>query len=111
MPQLQPMQIDPGLLLEQYQCRISKASEDYKRYQFQDGKTGENIYLMQAEVINELNGDRSAAFEYINKVRRRSGMADLDAAGFTTYTALLDQIKHERLVELQEDAAWYDLSR
>lgn len=89
-----------------------KASEDYKNgINFRVVRLAD-IYLMQAEVINELNGDRSVAVEYINKVRRRSGMADLNASGFTTYAALLDQIKHERLVELcGECTRWYDLDR
>ena len=53
-----------------------------------------DIYLMYAECINELNGDRTTAVEYINKVRRRVNMADLNPSGFTTYDELLTQIKH-----------------
>ena len=50
--------------------------------------------------------------EYINKVRRRVNMADLEAANFTDYETLLNQIKHERLVELcGECTRWYDLDR
>ena len=71
-----------------------------------------DIYLMYAEVLNELDGDRATAVEYINKVRRRVNMADLEAANFTTYDALLDQIKHERLLELcGECERWFDLDR
>ncbi len=71
-----------------------------------------DVYLMYAEVINEVDGDRSLAVEYINKVRRRVTMPDLNAAGFNTYDGLLDQIKHERLVELcGESTRWYDLDR
>jgi len=71
-----------------------------------------DVYLMYAEVINELNGDRNTAVEYINKVRRRVNMTDLDAALFNNYSTLLDQIKHERLVELcGECVRWVDLDR
>jgi hypothetical protein len=71
-----------------------------------------DIYLMYAEVLNELNGDRSLAVEYINKVRRRVDMADLNANQFTTYDALMQQIQHERIVELcGEGTRWYDLER
>jgi hypothetical protein len=67
---------------------------------------------MYSEVLNELDGDRATAVEYINKVRRRVTMADLDPAFFTAYDALLDQIQHERLVELCGEATrWYDLDR
>jgi hypothetical protein len=71
-----------------------------------------DVYLMYAEVINELNGDRSVAIEYINKVRRRVGMSDLDPANFNTRDLLHNQIMHERLVELcGESTRWYDLDR
>ena len=71
-----------------------------------------DVYLMYAEVLNELNGDRTTAVEYINKVRRRVNMADLNASAFQTYDALLTQIKHERLVELcGECTRWFDLDR
>jgi starch-binding outer membrane protein, SusD/RagB family len=71
-----------------------------------------DLYLMYAEAINELNGNRSDAVEYINKVRRRAGMVDLDPANFSNYDALHDQIMHERLVELcGEGTRWYDLDR
>lgn len=71
-----------------------------------------DIYLMYAEVLNELNEDRSLAVEYLNKVRRRVNMPELDPAGFTTYEKLLDQIKHDRLVETCGEATrWYDLDR
>ena len=71
-----------------------------------------DVYLMYAEVINELNGDRNVAVEYINKVRRRVNMPDLRASMFQDYSSLLTQIKHERLVELcGECTRWFDLDR
>lgn len=71
-----------------------------------------DMYLLYAEALNELNGDRSIAIEYINKVRRRVGMSDLDPAFFQNYETLHEQIMHERLVELcGEGTRWYDLDR
>ncbi|MBL7112288.1 MAG: RagB/SusD family nutrient uptake outer membrane protein [Bacteroidales bacterium] len=71
-----------------------------------------DVYLMYAEVLNELDGNRSMAVEYINKVRRRVGMSDLVPANFSTRESLHEQIMHERLVELcGESLRWYDLDR
>lgn len=71
-----------------------------------------DIYLLYAEAINELDGDRQVAVEYINKVRRRVGMSDLEPSDFNTYETLHEQIMHERLVELcGEGTRWYDLDR
>ena len=71
-----------------------------------------DVYLMYAEAINELDGDRAMAVEYINKIRRRAGMSDLTPANYSTREALHDQIMHERLVELcGECNRWYDLDR
>ena len=71
-----------------------------------------DVYLMYAEVINELGGDRSVAVEYINKVRRSVNMADLDASRFTDKETLKEQIRHEREVELcGECTRWNDLDR
>ncbi len=71
-----------------------------------------DVYLMYAEVLNELDGDRNMAVEYINKVRRRVGMTDLNPAGFASKDVLHDQIMHERIIELcAEGTRWYDLDR
>lgn len=71
-----------------------------------------DVYLMYAECINELNGDRQIAVEYINKVRRRVNMSDLNYTQYNNYDALMTQIKHERLVELcGECERWFDLDR
>lgn len=100
-----------------------------------------DVYLMYAEVINELieNGGcdktRQDAVDYINKVRVRSNMTPLSAdylpLGYYTYYSadntfdggsqlqifnsyedLLECIKHERQVELcGENVRWFDLDR
>lgn len=72
-----------------------------------------DVYLMYAEVLNEISTpDRTTAVEYINKVRRRVNMADLNAALFNDYETLKEQLRHERLVELcGECTRWNDLDR
>lgn len=71
-----------------------------------------DVYLMYAEVLNELGTDRATAVEYINKVRRRVNMADLNASMFNDYETLKEQLRHERLVELcGECTRWNDLDR
>lgn len=71
-----------------------------------------DVYLMYAEVINELNGDRTTAVEYMNKVRRRVNMRDLNANTLNDYESLKEQLRHDRLVELcGECTRWNDLDR
>jgi hypothetical protein len=71
-----------------------------------------DMYLLYAEALNELNGDRANAVEYINKVRRRVGMGDLNPGIFDNRELLHEQIMHERLVEMcGEGTRFYDLDR
>ena len=71
-----------------------------------------DVYLMYAEVLNELNGDRATAVEYMNKVRRRVNMRDLSVAQLNDYESLKEQLRHDRLVELcGECTRWNDLDR
>ncbi|MBQ7511272.1 MAG: RagB/SusD family nutrient uptake outer membrane protein [Prevotella sp.] len=51
-----------------------------------------DVLLRAAECINEVDGDRSEAVEYINKVRRRAKLADLKDADFTDKDKLFEQI-------------------
>lgn len=75
-----------------------------------------DIYLMYAEVLNEL-GRTSESYEYINRVRTRAGLPDLENS--TVFTGIgndqnkmREQIKHERLMELaSENTRWFDLDR
>lgn len=75
-----------------------------------------DIYLLYAEALNELNRT-SEAYEYINKVRRRVGMPDLENS--TVFTGIGNdkekmrwQIMHERTCELGgESTRWFDLER
>ncbi|MGC8823888.1 MAG: RagB/SusD family nutrient uptake outer membrane protein [Bacteroidales bacterium] len=92
---------DPGVTGEDYSCGIN-----FRFLRLAD------VYLMYAEVLNELDQERTVAVEYINKVRRRANMSDLNPANFTDKNTLAQQIMHERLVELCGEATrWFDLER
>jgi len=75
-----------------------------------------DIYLMYAEALNELERT-SEAYEYINKVRRRVNLPDLENS--TVFTGIgndqekmREQIMHERSCELAgESWRWLDLER
>ncbi len=72
-----------------------------------------DILLLYAEALNE-NGKTSEAHEYVNEVRARSNMNDLEVtAGRELNQAEFgEQIKHERLVELcGEYLRFFDLKR
>ena len=72
-----------------------------------------DILLLYAEALNE-NGKTLEAHNYINIVRARANMNNLEVtAGATLSQAeLREQIKHERLVELcGEFVRWFDLKR
>ena len=75
-----------------------------------------DIYLMYAEALNELN--RTAdAYEYINRVRARVGMPNLQNSNVFTgigndQAKMRRQIMHERSCELAgESWRWLDLER
>lgn len=72
-----------------------------------------DILLLYAEALNE-NGKTSEAHQYVNMVRARSNMNDLEvtAGGELNQSDFREQIKHERLVELcGEYIRWFDLKR
>ena len=81
-----------------------------------EGRTDDNwpvlryadILLMLAEAINEQTGPANA-YQYINPVRRRAGLADLTGL---SQDAFRNAIRHERRVELAfENDRWFDLKR
>ena len=75
-----------------------------------------DIYLMYAEALNEL-GRTADAYEYINRVRTRVSLPNLENS--TVFTGIgndqnkmRDQIMHERSCELAgESWRWLDLER
>jgi hypothetical protein len=101
-----------------------KKYTNYNTQTYEDYNSGINfrvlrladIYLMYAEALNEL-GRTSEAYEYINKVRRRVSLPDLQNS--TVFTGIGNdqakmrtQIKHERVLELTGECwRWLDLER
>ncbi|RYY45578.1 MAG: RagB/SusD family nutrient uptake outer membrane protein [Chitinophagaceae bacterium] len=68
-----------------------------------------DVLLLYAEALNNLNRTPEA-YQYVNRVRRRAGLADL-AAGMNQ-TQFQQQIEHERITELTgESVRWNDLLR
>ena len=103
----------------------------WKKYTHWDTKTAEShednginfrvvrladIYLLYAETLNEL-GRTADAYEYINKVRTRVGLPNLQNS--TVFTGIGNdqakmrvQLRHERSCELAgESWRWFDLER
>lgn len=76
-----------------------------------------DVLLMYAEALNGL-GQTSAAYPHVDRVRVRSGMRPLSIAmPGLSQAAFLNQLKHERIVELSgeawrfaDQARWGDLN-
>jgi hypothetical protein len=105
--------VDPGLpTIKKYD--ISSSDIDI----YNSGKNlyylrAADVYLMYAEVLNEL-GQTGAALVPLNKVRNRAGLQNLeDAWGRTpTQTELRTELLDERMRELGgEGWRWFDLKR
>lgn len=69
------------------------------------------IYLSYAEALNEANGGpTSEAYEYVNRVRNRVGLADLPEG--LSQEEFRNAVLRERALELgYEEVRWYDLVR
>ncbi|RAK02956.1 putative outer membrane starch-binding protein [Larkinella arboricola] len=68
-----------------------------------------DVLLMLAESINEATGPSAEAFDYLNQVRKRAGLAPKTGLD---KVALRDAILKERRVELAfENHRWFDLRR
>jgi starch-binding outer membrane protein, SusD/RagB family len=69
------------------------------------------IYLSYAEAMNEL-GNMPAAYEYINKVRNRVGLQNIEDVGTWDKESLREQILTERACEFGfEQVRWFDITR
>ncbi|MBA2250517.1 MAG: RagB/SusD family nutrient uptake outer membrane protein [Chitinophagaceae bacterium] len=71
-----------------------------------------DVLLMYAEALNNL-GQTTTAYQYVDRVRQRAGLARLtDAKPNLSQGAFLQQLMHERITELTgEDVRWNDLAR
>jgi hypothetical protein len=71
-----------------------------------------DVLLMYAEALNA-EGQTGDAYQYVDRVRERAGLEPLTTAmpGLNE-TQFLEQLKHERLLELSgEGHRWHDLAR
>lgn len=71
-----------------------------------------DVLLLYAEALNA-TGATSTAYQYVDQVRTRAGLATLTAAKpGLSQAAFLTQLKHERVTELTgEGHRWNDLAR
>ncbi|RNI28805.1 RagB/SusD family nutrient uptake outer membrane protein [Rufibacter latericius] len=71
-----------------------------------------DVLLMYAEAINATSGPANA-YQYVDRVRQRAGLAPLSTAMPNLSQAqFLNQLKHERITELSgEGHRWNDLAR
>lgn len=82
----------------------SSSGNDFFNLRYSD------ILLMKAEAINEVSGSNTEAYDAINQVRNRAGLANL-AAGLSQ-DAFRDAVLEERLKEFVfEGQRWFDLVR
>jgi hypothetical protein len=80
-----------------------------------------DLYLLYAEALNESGGSSETALTYLNKIRKRAGIPDVQTAWtkfsnnptkYTTKEGLRAIIKQERLIELAfEGSRFWDLRR
>jgi hypothetical protein len=71
-----------------------------------------DVLLMYAECLNE-TGNTAKAYQYVDRVRQRAGLATLTSAmPGLNHDSFLAQLKHERITELAgEGHRWDDLMR
>lgn len=68
------------------------------------------VYLMYAEILNHLEGPTTLAHAYVNKVRNRVGLSDLQQ--INDKASFLEAILKERALEFgYEEVRWFDLIR
>ena len=83
-------------------------------YHYAFGRVSE-VYLMHAEAANEL-GNRTVAIQYLNKIRNRVGMKNIQEIdpSVTSWTTerFRKEILDERAKEFfMEEIRWYDITR
>ena len=105
-------QIVPGVFFRKFlndhwrNAESFRSPNNYRHIRYAD------VLLMYAECLNA-TGSTGMAYEYVDQVRARAGLAPLsEVAPGLSQTGFLDQIKHERLTELSgEGHRWTDLAR
>ena len=72
----------------------------------------DEVYLMESEASNELNGPNQDALDKLNAIRTRAGLTPLTLAALPTKSAFRDAVDRERRMELAfVGERWYDLVR
>jgi hypothetical protein len=70
------------------------------------------VLLIAAEALNEAGTDNSNVIEYLNMIRNRAGLADLSAEVTGNQSALREEIRRQRRLELAyEGKRYFDLNR
>lgn len=70
-----------------------------------------DILLMLAEAYNE-EGDQASALEYLNEIRNRAGLEDLQLSNVSSYFDFKIALEKERRLEFAfENHRWFDLLR
>lgn len=70
-----------------------------------------DVLLMYAEVLNETDGP-ATGLPYLNEVRRRAGLAAIDASEVSVRHSFREKLEKERRLELAfENQRWFDLLR
>ncbi len=68
-----------------------------------------DVLLLLAEALNEQSGPTVEAYDYLNQVRKRAGLAELNGLDKETFR---EKVLQERRVELAfENHRWFDLKR
>lgn len=87
-----------------------------------DGRSGINekvirladVYLMYAETVLKTSGDITEAIKYVNLIRKRSGVLQLNEAGFDVNSLMTHIMRVERPLELFAEGhmiRWQDIKR
>lgn len=95
-----------GVLIKKYQDPVSTVGmiPNIPIFRLPD------VYLIAAEAEARLNGATSAAYGFINPVRKRAGLPELKTG--LTKDALIEAVLQERAWEFfAEGDRWYDLTR
>ncbi|MGK6350125.1 RagB/SusD family nutrient uptake outer membrane protein [Parapedobacter sp. DT-150] len=95
-----------GVLIKKYQDPVSTTSSTRNIPIFRLA----DIYLIAAEAEARLNGPTAKAYGYVNTIRNRAGLGDLDPG--LSQEGFVDAVIQERAWEFfAEGDRWYDLTR